>query len=321
MESHQPKISVILITYNQENTIRRALDSVLCQKEFLHEIIIADDCSTDNNWKIITEYQEKYPVLIKPYKNTRNLGVIENLESTWPKPEGDLITYLAGDDAVVDGLYEKVFKYVRIKSVNCQQGAFVIFTDTKIIRPDGRGTIFSNKLIAKGYDAKSLKIRNKIVSARGIFLSKDLLARFKPINKNVGIHTDGLFDMQIHLLADKNYYIPFTGGIYYEGIGVSVKTSKDESQKSLKLLYEEMLKNISFSRSDRDYVRFKINYILFQSSPTLKKFFLTLYFYLISINPRYGMTLKSDVMFFILMGNKLFRSWKEPKAQNPLSNK
>jgi glycosyltransferase involved in cell wall biosynthesis len=308
LDNNFPKISVLLITYNQESTIGRSLDSALIQKGFIYEIIIADDYSTDNTWKVIIEYKNRYPDIIKPYRNKRNLGIMGNLESTWDKPKGDLMMYLAGDDAISNDLFKTVLKFIQLNNIDYTSGAFCIFTDTKIIRPDGRETIFSNKLISKGYDAKSLKIRNKIVSARGIFLSKDLLARFKPIDKNVGIHTDGLFDMQIHLRTDKNYYIPFTGGIYYEGIGVSVKTSKDESQKSLKLLYEEMLKNISFSRSDRDFVSFKINHLLFQGSPTLKRFFLIFYFYLISLKPHYGMNIKSDIMFFVRLGNKLLKS-------------
>ena len=64
-----PRHSVIIITYNQEHLIKRALDSVVCQKDYLYEIIISDDCSTDYTWKVVLEYQRKYPSLLKPYRN------------------------------------------------------------------------------------------------------------------------------------------------------------------------------------------------------------------------------------------------------------
>ena len=50
-----PKISVLMITYNQEKIVRRALDSLIAQKDYLYEICINDDCSTDNTFQVIQE--------------------------------------------------------------------------------------------------------------------------------------------------------------------------------------------------------------------------------------------------------------------------
>ena len=56
-----PRISVVIITYKQQDLISRAIDSVLCQKEYgLKEIVISDDCSPDNTWSVLNNYSNKY---------------------------------------------------------------------------------------------------------------------------------------------------------------------------------------------------------------------------------------------------------------------
>ena len=99
----KPRHTIIVITFNQEGLIGRALDSILNQKEFIYEIIIFDDCSTDKTWMVIQEYKNKYPSIIKPFRNPINLGIFGNIESTWAKASGDIIWYLSGDDEFCNG--------------------------------------------------------------------------------------------------------------------------------------------------------------------------------------------------------------------------
>ncbi|MDE7143493.1 MAG: glycosyltransferase family 2 protein, partial [Muribaculaceae bacterium] len=56
------KVSVIVLTYNQEDTISRTLDSILAQQvDFDYEIIVGDDASTDRTRQICTQYQQRHP--------------------------------------------------------------------------------------------------------------------------------------------------------------------------------------------------------------------------------------------------------------------
>ena len=59
------KQSIILITYNQEGCVRRALDSILAQRSYIYEVVVSDDCSTDKTWEIIVDYSLRFPELIK----------------------------------------------------------------------------------------------------------------------------------------------------------------------------------------------------------------------------------------------------------------
>lgn len=58
-------LSILVVSHNQENLIRRCLDSILNQQiTYNYEVIISDDFSTDKTWSIIQEYVIKYPLLI-----------------------------------------------------------------------------------------------------------------------------------------------------------------------------------------------------------------------------------------------------------------
>ena len=55
----QLMLSVGMLTYNHEKYIAQAIDSILMQEvNFEYEIVIADDCSTDNTREIILDYQK-----------------------------------------------------------------------------------------------------------------------------------------------------------------------------------------------------------------------------------------------------------------------
>lgn len=310
MEESIPKISIVIITYNQEDTISRALNSVLVQKELVYEVIVSDDCSTDNNWGIIQKYKKQYPKLIKAHRNKENLGIFKHLERTWDYPSGDLIISLAGDDIICNGLFKKAIDFVEKEKIDYTQGAFCIYTDSKIVYPDGREKIRSNEMICSGHDALSLKIRGLIGSSRGVLKSREIYKRYKSPNKDIGIYTDGLYDTQVQMNSERNYYIPFTGGIYYAGIGIAHKTPKSESLKSQLLRHKEFINNLDVKKRDLYYLYYQKESTSFLIKPSLKKFINTWVYYLLSINIKYGvygLNIKHNSKLFINMLKNLVK--------------
>ena len=60
------KVSVLITTYNQEAFIVQALNSVLVQEvDFLYEIVIGEDVSTDRTREIVLEFERKHPDKIR----------------------------------------------------------------------------------------------------------------------------------------------------------------------------------------------------------------------------------------------------------------
>lgn len=92
------KLSILVVTYNQENYIRQCLDSILAQEgDFDYEVIIADDCSTDGTGRICNEYGAKYPQF-KIYHHPKNIGLLANWEFVMNRCEGEYVALLEGDD-------------------------------------------------------------------------------------------------------------------------------------------------------------------------------------------------------------------------------
>lgn len=95
---NNPKVSVFVITFNQVNFIKKALDSILNQKvSFEYEIIIGDDCSTDGTREILMLYKEKYKS-IKLILHPENIGSLNNQNSVLKACKGEFIAMCEGDD-------------------------------------------------------------------------------------------------------------------------------------------------------------------------------------------------------------------------------
>ena len=109
------KVSVGVITYNQQKTIRQTLDSILMQKgDFDLELVIGEDCSTDSTLSICREYAEQYPDKIKLLSGPKNLGITANYFRVLQACTGEFIGDIAGDDYYCDDhALEKQMQYLQ----------------------------------------------------------------------------------------------------------------------------------------------------------------------------------------------------------------
>lgn len=106
-------ISVVVLTYNQEDTIARTLDSILAQKCHIpFEIVIGDDCSTDNTRNVCEEYIQRFPDIIRLMPKAHNKGVVDNYFDCLLSCRGKYISDCAGDDFWIDDM--KLEKEVNI---------------------------------------------------------------------------------------------------------------------------------------------------------------------------------------------------------------
>lgn len=99
-----PKVSVCVMTYNQENYIGECLQSIVDQQaNFDFEVIVADDCSTDRTWQIVEEFAAKYPHLVIPVPHKKNVGVGLNYRSAHDRARGEYVAHCDGDDVWLPG--------------------------------------------------------------------------------------------------------------------------------------------------------------------------------------------------------------------------
>lgn len=97
------KVSVWMSAYNHEKFIGDCLDSVLSQKtNFDFDIILGEDCSTDNTREIVLSYEKKHPGKIKLFLPEKNIGMMKMDVETWKLCTGEYIALLNGDDYWID---------------------------------------------------------------------------------------------------------------------------------------------------------------------------------------------------------------------------
>lgn len=99
----EPVVSICCITYNHEQYISEAINSFLMQEtDFPFEIVIGEDCSTDNTRKVVEKYKEMYPNIIKLIVSENNVGMLANVQRTMEACIGEYMALCEGDDYWTD---------------------------------------------------------------------------------------------------------------------------------------------------------------------------------------------------------------------------
>lgn len=97
--SIETKVTVLIFAYNHENYIEETIKSVLSQKcTFKYEVIVFNDCSTDNTLEVVKRLQCKYPDILKIISNSKNQGLNKTFLNAFQYAGGDYIALLGGDD-------------------------------------------------------------------------------------------------------------------------------------------------------------------------------------------------------------------------------
>ena len=94
-----PYVSVVMTSYNRSHYIGQAIDCILAQEcNFPFEIIIGDDCSTDNSRELLQSYKDKYPDIFVLNFHEANVSFGPNWASTCKLARGKYIAFCDDDD-------------------------------------------------------------------------------------------------------------------------------------------------------------------------------------------------------------------------------
>jgi glycosyltransferase involved in cell wall biosynthesis len=104
-KARRPKVSVCVITYNQEKFIGECLQSILDQKtNFEFELIVGDDVSKDRTRDVIADFARRYPGLVRPIYQERNIGAgTHNFRTVHLAARGEYVAHVDGDDVILAG--------------------------------------------------------------------------------------------------------------------------------------------------------------------------------------------------------------------------
>ena len=154
------KISIIIPIFNMEKYLRRALDSIINQTMDFRdiEVIMVDDCSTDNSRKIIEEYSNKYPNFIGIYheKNSGCAGIPRN--TGLKLASGEYIMFLDPDDEYVSDCCEKLCEAVLRYDADIAFGRYVeVYENRKTVKKSY--SVYDDEIISEysnmEFEAKS----------------------------------------------------------------------------------------------------------------------------------------------------------------------
>lgn len=125
------KISIAMATYNGSKYLQEQLESFANQTRYPDELVITDDCSSDNTLQIIELFNKKSPFEIRCYKNDKNLGYIKSFNKALSLCKGDLV-FLSDQD---DVWFSNKIKRMEEVALNSNAMAWMndaILTDSKL---------------------------------------------------------------------------------------------------------------------------------------------------------------------------------------------
>lgn len=192
------KVSVVVLTYNQEKYVKQALDSILLQNlPFSIEILIGDDASKDSTPEILQNYAQKYPDIIKLCLHKKNIGASKNIYSLFMKAKGEYIALLEGDDYWLDNNKLKTQIQFLEKNKNysgCTHDCLIIDGTAQVSKSQNRIWL-SNKKCFTLHDCKGFYLSGQTGTLvfRNIFINSkhnfDIIYKAHPMISDRTIQT------------------------------------------------------------------------------------------------------------------------------------
>lgn len=245
------EVSILMITYNHENYIKQAVESIVNQiTDFNFELIISDDNSIDNTENVVNSINKDYENLsLRYYRNEENLGMSKNFEYAFSKSNGNFIAICEGDDywSDINKLQKQVdflkvnnrysFCYTRFKVYDTHKNTFVEDYNSKHFITNTKFCDFTFKTFSEGWHIgnQTLVFRksdfntnsfNKFNYFKDVHLIAQLLKKGKGVCLNFfgavyrlhdgGIHTSvsEYNGYRIGYLAHKEIYLDNASNVY-----------------------------------------------------------------------------------------------------------
>lgn len=166
-------ISVLICTYNQEHFIASAIESALAQQcEGHFEILIGDDCSTDNTRGVVRRYYEANMDKIRLVFSETNVGSTKNLLNLVETAKGDYMAILDGDDMWLD--VHKLQKQLDVMRRNGDVGLICSYAKKWIEEKKCYEGVLGNKTVESFYE---MVLEDNDVAAPTLFFRKDLFEK------------------------------------------------------------------------------------------------------------------------------------------------
>lgn len=133
--SSSATVSVVITSWMQREYLREAIESVLAQTHPPHEVVVADDASTDGSDETIREFARRDPRVV-PILHARNVGMSLNRNGALERACGSHVCALDGDDRLAPRKLE-----AELEALRATPGAAIAYSN--VARIDAAGSVVS----------------------------------------------------------------------------------------------------------------------------------------------------------------------------------
>lgn len=249
-EDLTPVVSVVCITYNHQLYIEDAIRSFLMQEtNFPIEIIIHDDASMDATPQIVRFYANKYPLVIKPIfqkKNIYSKSPNSVFISAVAPACGDFIAVCEGDDFWIDSLKLQKQEYAirsnPTASIIVHNGLMMVEKKNKII-------LFKNIRSKFEFDHRQiLKERNQFALTASYFFKREVLEEL-PLWFDGAPYGDFFIEIYSQKIG-RGVYLPDIMSVYRLGMSSGWTSDMNSNRMKIIKLHEKLLDIYERMRSD-----------------------------------------------------------------------
>lgn len=256
-----PKVSVCVVTYNQEKYIHQCLQSIVDQEtDFDFEVIVSDDCSTDGTRAIVQGFAEKYPGVVKPIFHEKNIGAFKNFITTHNKANAAYVCHMDGDDYWFQGKlqYQSDVLDGDNSIVQCWTSAYVVDENNSVTK------VFPSKL-ARLFYPTYLKTEDLVLSYA--LVGQHSTQMYRREARNARLLESDVLDFYvafINSLHGISYYSKKIYSAYRIGKEDSITRNKSKKRVTVDLLSDHLL---SIANKYPEYLEFAI------ANLTIRRFF------------------------------------------------
>lgn len=207
-----PFFSIILPTYNSESTIKRCIDSILCQTLTDFEIVIVDGLSKDATLTILKKFNDSR---IKIFSES-DKGIYDAMNKGINQAKGNWLYFLGSDDSLYD---INVLNKIYMATLSTKR--LVIYGNVKVL---GDAVWASNGTIADGYFSIG-KLISKNICHQAIFYNKMVFSKIGNYNTDFTVCADWEYNLRCRAkyefeyvnIVIANFYSGGTGDLQKEG--------------------------------------------------------------------------------------------------------
>lgn len=214
-------VSVFVITYNSSKYVVETLDSVKSQTYQNIELIISDDCSTDNTVELCQDWIEKNG---DRFVNTivltvaQNTGISPNCNRAIKAANGEWVKGIAGDDLLMPNCIADNVKFVTqhpdVYVVQSENSYINEFSQPIIRKAKVKKRFKDERITAKEQHKLSLFTSN--VNIQTLFIKKDLFNYIGEYDESIPMMEDRPFYLKATQQGFKIYYFPTVTTVYRE---------------------------------------------------------------------------------------------------------